>query len=204
MWQIIKAEYQHTLFGNRMQVLTILIIALLVLYIFPNSSGFILYILLGGTILSFHDDNRFYIFQILPVTPKQIAIARLLMLTINLCVLLLFVSPYILYFSVGFPKTISQLFLLFGLLYNARLVSQFIADVISGCFPKKRRALLFRLALLIIPIIFAFIYVTSIYFKTIYMNTAIMILSYSLIPVLTYVSVKIFEMKERVVVKERK
>ncbi|MBU0473415.1 MAG: hypothetical protein KKF62_04570 [Bacteroidetes bacterium] len=198
MWQIIKAEYFYTLFAYKWKVLSIIAGIILLPVVFQDKSLVIIYLFLGVIFLSFYDDNRYYIYQTLPVKSKKIAIARLIMLGINLAVLTILVLPFIIYKQTGRINNINQLLILINGVLLMRLLTFSLFDIISDSWAKKKRIKLTLLFSLVISIAIAFSYIT-IYFKN---PELIMYLSFSLIPLFAFISIKTFLAKERVVVRE--
>lgn len=204
MWKIIRAEYLHTLFVDKLRIFSIIIGVFLLSFILKEKVDLIItYFFAGGIVLALHDDKRFYIFQILPIANKKIAIARLMMLAINYSVLIIVVIPFIVYNQINWVDNLSKLFVMIGILLLARLFSFSLFDITSGYLSMKRNRSLFRLTFLLLPIVISFIYITTIYFKKPELKIMLIALSYSLVPLLAFLSVKTFSAKERILVKEK-
>lgn len=202
MWQIIKAEYKYSLLTGIWNLIGALAIIALISFWNHNLTFAVTYIFFGGIILSFLDENRFYIFQTLPIKPKQIAFARLLMLGINFTVLLVIIIPIIILTQMDLTDTINNLFMFIGGLLIVRIFSFSLLDITSGLFQRKRRKYLFLLFSFIAPIMFVFIYVTTVYFRKPELSKITLVLSYSLIPILAFISVKTFLAKEKITIRE--
>lgn len=204
MWQIIKAEYLSSLFTSEWKSIGIVIAVFLYAVFFQNSSLIVLYFFIGGIILSFWDTNRYYLFQTLPVKPKQIAFARLIMIAINFAVLLIISIPLLLLLTSEFANSILKLFNMVGLLLVIRLLVFSLFDITSGFISNNKTRALFQSFTFITPVVIAYIYITSAFFKRPELLFLIMlILSFCLVPIFAYISLRTFLGKEKITVREK-
>lgn len=205
MWKIIKAEYLHTISLDKLGIFKAIIGILFLLYIFGEKGDLIIaYLYAAGVVLALPNDRRFYLFQILPVTNKKIAVARLIMLAINYLVLLIITTPFIIFNQTNWVDNLSKLFTLIGILLLIRLFSFSLFDITSGLSAKKREKNLILLFSFVIPIVIVFLSIMTIYIlKPELLKIIIIILSFSLIPIFAYISVKTFLAKERILVREK-
>lgn len=204
MWQIIKAEYLHTFTNLNIMIIPYSFLYLLLFYTSDMKSEILVFfIFVGGMILSLHDDNRFYLFTNLPVSNKRIAFIRLIMLTINFTVLLIFVVPTIIIIQTEWIENITRLFTLIGILLLIRLFSFSLFDITSGFLLKKRKYYLASFLLFGVLILVIYAYVLTIYFRKYQMTDIFIVISFFLVPVLSFISIKTFLAKERITVKEK-
>ena len=204
MWKIIKAEYLHTISLDKLGIFKVLIGILFLLYFFGEKGDLIIaYLYAAGVALALPNDRRFYLFQILPVTNKIIATARLIMLAINYLVLLIITTPFIIFNQANWVDNLSKLFTMIGILLLIRLFSFSLFDITSGLFSKKHKKHIILLFSFVIPVVIAFIYIVTAFFRKPELQMILIALSFSLIPLFTFISIRTFLAKERILVGEK-
>lgn len=204
MWQIIKAEYLHTITISKSNALPISFALIIPIFIILGKmDSAIFYLFLVGAILSFLEDNRFYLYQRLPIANKRIALARLIMLGINNIILLAIVIPLVIYLGTNINDNLLKLFAVVGILLLIRVFSFSIFDITSGFLLKKRKYYLSSLLLFGALILAIYAYVLTIYFRKPQMTEIFIVVSFFLVPILSFISIKTFLAKERITVREK-
>lgn len=204
MWQIIKAEYLHTITISKSNALPIYFTLIIPIFIILGKMDLaIFYLFSVGAILSFLEDNRFYLYQRLPIANKRIALARLVMLGINNIILLAIVTPLVIYFETDISDNLLKLFAFVGILLLIRVFSFSIFDITSGFLLKKRKYYLASLLLFGALILAIYAYVLTIYFRKPQMTEIFIVVSFFLVPILLFISIKTFLAKERITVREK-
>lgn len=202
MWHIIKAEYLHTQISIKNALPLYFTLAALLFIFLGEVDLAIVYLFGAGTVLAFHDDNRFYLYQKLPVLNKKIAKARLIMIGINTIALLAIVTPTIIYFGTDTNGILLKLFAFIGILLLARILSFSLSDITTGFYRHKSKKLLALMLAVVTPVVIAFMSIMTIYFKRpIELKIMFIALSFSLIPIFAYISIRTFIAKERILVK---
>ncbi len=203
MWQIIKAEYVYAFNSINIKIIPYSILYLLLFYSSSiKSELFVFYLFAGGIILALSDDNRFYLFAKLPIANKNIAFIRLQMLVINFSFLLVIIIPIIL-IQENAIENLLKLFLAVGLFLLMRLFSFLLFDIISGFSLRKKRLYLTLLLILGTLIFGAYSYIITAFFRKPEVVEVMVVLSFLLVPILAYLSIKIFLVKEIITVKEQ-
>jgi hypothetical protein len=189
MWKIIKTEYyyMYNLYGKwLLPFLVLLVLSGKIFFDFLFN-----YILIAGAVLTLQNDNRYYMYQTLPIKYVEIAYARIIMLIINFTVLTLLF--YIINIIVPLIK-FSLLFLSVTSLILIRLYTFILFDIISGMRNKTKKTmyiLLFAITL------------AAIIFLLFLGQNRIQYYIIAWIFLLTVISIKTFKLKEFVVVKEQ-
>jgi MFS family permease len=122
------------------------------------------------------------------------------MLAINFSFLLVIIIPIIL-IQVNATENLLKLFLAVGLFLLIRLFSFLLFDIISGFSSRKKR--LYLTLLLILGTLILGAYSFTAYFHKHEAIEIMVVLSFLLVPILAYLSVKTFLVKEKIQVKEK-
>ncbi len=201
MWQIIKAEYEDALITNFWKTFGVILMIIIFTTSFSDISIMIAYFFVGAIILSFRDEKRYYIYQILPVKPKKIALSRLIMIGINFTVLLLIIIP-IMFVQENTTEYLLKIFPAVGIFIIIRLFSFSLFDITSGFCSRNKKLYLTLLLLFGIMILVAYSSILTIYFRKSEMLEIFILLSFFLIPLSSYISIKTFLSKDVITVKE--
>ncbi len=201
MWQIIKTEYYYSLLTNKWKTIGIVVLMALFSIAFQDLSIIVIYSFIGGLILSFQDEKRFYIFQTLPVKPRQIAYARLIMLGINYSILLVFTLPLLLLKEIK-TMELDNFFFIISLFLLVRLLTFSLADVINGMLGKRQRTYFYMIIFSIVIIATLLLYNAFVYLRQPELKTILATIAVTFVPIYALLSIKTLSAKEIITVRE--
>ncbi len=209
MWQIIKTEYVYAFTAelkNWQWLMPLLFMVGATLFgglTRSYSEFWIIGILFVGIAFTLHDDNRIYAFSKLPIPLKDIAIARLLMLGINVFEAFL-LSLFLISLELVQPFKSNLAFVnLFGGAVVVRLIVYCLGDITIGFNSLKKKLFLIVtfIVLFSIPFFLPFLF-NALKTNKYEIHTILTILIPIAIPILSYISIKTFTAKEIITVRE--
>ena len=204
MFKIIKAEYSYLAFGSIHSLLIVL--ALIVFYktadvVILNRITFMIGILLiAHLIRSRNTEKRSFTEMLLPLSIKQMAIARLVIILIPIILLYsisIFLNIYFLGFHFGWDDTIFELFSLGLISIFFTYVYYFLSDLFS-VFTTKKGKIIYNISIgIIVAIAALFTIITTEKSYVVSLTSGIMLNIFELLGIIFFALVTIYTFQQK-------